>query len=362
MGANAFNQYVLPYLMELRGWSDAGATMVLVIGFGSMPILRYYYAHVHRFLSDRGALVIGHLLFTLYMVIIMVGDGLWAVLAAGLSLAAAAALVFTAGPLQIIDATPGRLQGWTSGLFYSSNFLAWLLGNLLYSGVIQAYGFEFVPITALFLTLIGLLGLTLVPRRTAERRIIPWQSQLELLQSKSLRMMVVLMALSAFSLGLMFGPFAQLIALQHGPALLSTLVLGFYLARLPGSLLAGLIVTHLGERRLLVFTFSAAALGLWLASWQKSIFAIAAVMILLGFQQAATPVAATALVGSSDQRDHRHHAHGLAFSASNLGIAIALLLSSMVGLAVDLGAVLAIFGVIFAAGALVAAGIKSSSV
>ena len=67
MGANSFIQYAIPYLEVVRDWSSLMATLVLIVAFVGAPFFRLGYAHFHKWFGDRGLLLVGNLLFLLYL-------------------------------------------------------------------------------------------------------------------------------------------------------------------------------------------------------------------------------------------------------------------------------------------------------
>jgi predicted MFS family arabinose efflux permease len=359
MGANAFVQYVIPYLVEVRTWPDGMATMVLVLAFGSMPIFRFTYAIMQRHLGDYGSLVVGHLLFLLYLVLLARVDGLWVPVVAALALAIGATLVFTTGPLQILDATPAAFHGRASGIFFGSNFLAWFLGILLQGVVIRGYGFSASPYAAFLLTLVALAGLILVPRRAIVREPVSPREAIAPLGIPLVRLVAFLMLISSLAFGLMFGVLGQYVTHVYGAAQLSLLVGGFYLARLPGSLLAGALADRWGLKPVLVSVFLLTGMSLFVASWNQALPVFMVMIVVLGFQQAAVPVVAMTLVGNTSHSASRHITFAPVFAASEVGVAVALVFSYLLQeLVMELGGVLLAFGCLFVAGALAASRLR----
>lgn len=355
MGANAFNQYVIPYLTGVRHWEVGKATLTMAATFAFIPLIRFNYPRVHRWLGDRGSLVVGNILFLLYMILMVYGEGPLAPIAISATLAIAVGLVFMAAPLQIYDATPVDRMGKASGFFLTSTFAAWFAGILLYSMVIRHIGFEAIPYAAMFVSALGLVSLSLVPRRKTIRPLQPVRIILSRLKNPRLRIVLFFMALSAFSIGLMFGPFAQFMANTYGPATTSILVLGFYLARLPGSLGTGLVADRWGLMPILVGASVMTGLILIIAGVSQTILAFLAAIIVLGLHQSAVPVAAMTLVGNVAELGARHQTLAYIFAASELSIGISLLISFVLsGSFSDLGLVFPIFGVFYLASAAIA--------
>lgn len=355
MGANAFNQYVIPYLTSVRGWGVGRATLTMVATFTLIPLIRFNYPRVHRWLGDRGSLIVGNLLFLLYLILLVYGNGLLAPLVISVTMAIAVGLVFMAAPLQIYDTTPADRKGKASGYFLGSNFLAWFVGNLLYSVVIQRIGFETTPYAAMLFSGLGLVSLSLVPRRKAIRPMQPVRTILSRLKNPRLRIVVFFMMLSASSIGLMFGTFAQFMARTYGPATTSLLVLGFYFARLPGSLGTGAVADRWGLMPILVGASVLTGLSLITAAIRQTLPFFFVAILILGLQQSAVPVTAMTLAGNTVESGARHQTHAYIFTASELSVGASLLLSYLLSASfTNLRLVFPIFGFFYLAGAVIA--------
>jgi MFS family permease len=329
MGANAFIQYVVAYLVVARRWSDGSATTILILGFAMTPLVRFSYPNVYRRVGHKGSLLVGHVSFLLYLLLVMAGRGPWVVLAAAFSLAVGAGLVFTAGPLQILDRTPTDFHGKVSGLFFTSNFAAWLLAVVLQGGVIARYGYAATPLVALALTLVGLLCVALVPsrpwvdhRRQSQRVSSGWKDP-------RIRLVTYLMTISTLAFGLMFGSLAGLLTQTVDPAHVSIFIALFYVARLPGSLAAGAVTDRWGLRLLLVAAFALAGLSLATAAVADALSWMVWAIMTLGFQQAAVMVSAMALAGKTTDAATRSSAYSPLFAGGELGVAAALLMSQI---------------------------------
>lgn len=328
MGANAFVQYVVAYLTEVRGWSSSGATTILIAGFALTPAVRLSYPLVYRLVGHKGSLLLGNVFFVLFLLVLMEADGIWAMAAAAPCLATGAGLLFTAGPLQILDATPGDFHGKVSGVFFTTNFAAWLLAVLLQGAVIARYGYEATPLAALMLTLLGLVGVALVPGSLPrDRRTLSNEKALSGLRDPRVRLVACLMMVSTLAFGLMFGSLAALLTDRVEPAHVSVLIALFYMARIPGSLATGIIADRGKLRELLAASFSVGGVSLATAALAGGLPWLVCAIVALGFQQAAVMVSAMALAARVSDVSARSSAYSPMFAAAELGIAAALLIS-----------------------------------
>jgi predicted MFS family arabinose efflux permease len=264
--------------------------------------------------------------------------------------------VFTAGPLRILAATPPHQHSAASGVFFASNFLAWLAGVAVYGQVARLIGFGPLPVIAMLPTLLGLLVASFLPHRAAETEATTVRDFLRPFSSQLHRLVMFFMALSAFAFGLMFSTLAQFLTRTFGPALFSVGLFSFYLARLPGSLVAGTLISRWGQRRFLAVIFGLSGVALLVVSAYSGVFAIVlAAIVVLGFQQATVPVAAMALAGSETRPGARKAGYGLLFAAAELGVAGSLVLAQAAGdLLGNVSHVFLVFAIAFVLGGLVA--------
>ena len=356
MGANAFVQFVVAYLVTIKGWSSDQATLILILAFTLMPLARLGYNALEQRLGEYGVLVLGSGLFMVWLGLLQWGAAPWVIGPAAVALSFAGTLVFTAGPLRILAATPASQHGVASGLYFASNFLAWFVSVTVQGQVVRRLGFEPTLWVAWGASGVGLLLLLALPRYRQASALAHQADWLAPLRSGRYRLVMGFMALSAVAFGLMFGSLAQSITLTFGVDLTAIALSGFYLARLPGSLFAGWLVQRYGEHRLLAVTFGFAGLTLLAVSVNSQHFPLTLGAILaLGFQQATVPVAAMALVGSAEVGNARQTGFGLLFAASELGVAFALTLGQVAGNWLgNAGAVCLVFGALYGLGSLAA--------
>jgi predicted MFS family arabinose efflux permease len=152
----------------------------------------------------------------------------------------------------------------------------------------------------------------------------------------------------------MFSTLAQFLTTSFGASLASVGLSSFYLARLPGSLLAGYMISRWGQRRFLATVFALTGAALLAVSALSEEFAlILAAILVLGFQQATVPVAAMALAGTQGLDGARRAGYGLLFAASELGVALSLAVAQATGtLLGNFSYVLLIFGALYVVGGL----------
>src|SRR6185503_4898487 len=88
-----------------------------------------------------------------------------------------------------------------------------------------------------------------------------WSEVLAQLSRPSVQLLVVLMFASSFSFGFMFGTFATYGTTVFGAAVMSFVAFGFYVARLPASIIAGWATDRFGVTPTLGVAFGLAAVA-----------------------------------------------------------------------------------------------------
>ena len=348
-GAMAFVQFFVPYLTSVKGLTTEAASVLLAAAFAVAGIGRFAYPAVQRRIGDRGVLFLGHALLTAYPMLLIVTSGAWSMAAAVLLFGAGGAMVFSAGPLQILDATPRRWHGRASGWFFATNFLAWALGVLVLGTIAQHIGLHALPAVASGLAAAGLAAVAVVPKRPAVRRESGAWTAIRWALMPGPRTILVLMAASSIAFGLMFVTVAAIATERLGPQEAALLLSVFYVARLPGSVLAGFMVDRVGASRLLGAAFWAAAITLVTVPLTDGAWILLLAVIVLGLQQAAVPVAAMASAERWTPVGATHLTYTPFFTALELGVAVTVLLGQIVtGFGADIGGVLALFGIVYA--------------
>lgn len=325
MGANAFVQFAVPYLISIRGWSTAEATGTLIVAFVLMPSTRIAYTFIARYIGDYGSLLLGHLLYFVYLGLLTFGSGPVALGAMGATLGLASALVFMAGPLQIMHMAEQGGAGKASGAFFASNFLAWLIAIPSYGALIKWQGFAVGPYAAAVVTLLGACACAVfTPRDRPIRQPVEWRQLKAQFARPSIQFLTLLMLMSSFSFGFMFGTFATFVTFVYGAVTMSFLAIAFYFARLPSSIVAGLASDRYGANSTLTVTFAIAALALGLAAARFDLSMLVVAIVILGVIQAAVPVVGMSTVTISAPVHLRPLAYAPVMGAAELGVGVSL--------------------------------------
>jgi predicted MFS family arabinose efflux permease len=332
MGANAFSQFTIPYLVVVRGWPVWHATLALVVAFAAMPVLRLAYTEISHVIGDYATLLIGHVFYLLMIAFLLFGDGMVAVGGVGLSLGFGSALVFMAGPLQIMGLSSGGRAGWASGAFFATNFLAWMVAIPAYGLICELFGFAAGPYAAAGVTVLGALACaTLAPRARTAQPELDWSQLRSLLTRPAIRSLAVLMLMSSFSFGFMFGTFATFVTTMYGAATMSFLAFAFYGVRLPASVVAGLTTDRLGPNVTLATTFAFAAAALTWSAWRFDLTTLVVAIGALGLIQAAVPVVGMSAVTVRIAPHARPLAFAPIMGAAEFGVGVTLALGLPLG-------------------------------
>jgi hypothetical protein len=332
MGANAFAQFTIPYLVIVRGWPLADATLALVIAFAAMPLLRLLYTGISHVMGDYATLLIGHVFYLLMIAILLFGDGMVAIGGVGLSLGFGSALVFMAGPLLIMRLATGGRAGWASGAFFATNFLAWLIAIPAYGLIFERFGLAAGPYAAAAVTVMGALTCaTLAPRVRTAQPELDWSQLRRLLSRPAIRSLTMFMFISSFSFGFMFGTFATFVTTIYGAATMSFIAFAFYVVRLPASVVAGLTTDRVGPNVTLAATFGFAATALAWSAWRLDLTALVVAIGVLGIIQAAVPVVGMSAVTFDIAPLARPLAFAPVMGAAEFGVGVTLALGLALG-------------------------------
>jgi hypothetical protein len=325
MGANAFAQFTIPYLVGVRGWPVADATWALVIAFGAMPALRVAYAAVSQAVGDYWTLLLGNVSYLALIAILLLGSGPLGICGVGLSLGFGSALVFMAGPVQIMELASGGRAGWASGAFFATNFLAWLIAIPAYGAVFQVFGLAAGPYAAAAVTVAGTAACAAFgPRSSGPRPPVEWVQVVTLLSRPAIRSLAALMFISSLSFGFMFGTFATFVTGLYGAATMSFVAFAFYAVRLPASVLAGVTTDRIGPNLTLIATFAISATVLGWSAWHFDLRALVFAIAALGLVQAAVPVVGMSTVTADVPAVARRLAFAPVMGAAEFGVGLTL--------------------------------------
>ena len=326
MGANAFVQFVIPYLTVVRGWHTEVATLALIVGFAGMPAARLAYPVIASAIGDYGALLAGNGLYFIFLGLLVLGPAPFAAPAMGVTMCLASALVFMAGPVQVMDMAANGGAGRASGVFWASNFLAWLIVIPAYGALIQWRGLAIGPYAAAFVTCIGAIACAFFTPRTGivRRRRMSWPDIRAQLSVSSVQLLVVLMFASSFSFGFMFGTFATYGTTVFGAAMMSFVAFGFYFARLPASIVAGWAADRVGTIPTLALTFGLATVAIATAAVHFEFLTLVVATVALGVIQGALPVVGMASITKGTRADSRPTAFAPIMGAAEFGVGLTL--------------------------------------
>jgi MFS family permease len=204
------------------------------------------------------------------------------------------------------------------------------------------------------LTIAGsLLCVAFIPRERVVREPLSLRELRAQLRLPSVRTLIGLMLISAFSFGLMFGSFATFASARYGPGTMSLVATGFYAARLPASLAAGVLADRFGLQRPLVAAFALTAMALALAAVIGGLPTLFLALVVLGAQQGAVQVLGMTLVGNVITTSARHLAYAPIFGAAEFGVALSILAGLLLRAAfLDIGPTFAVFALVYALSAL----------
>jgi MFS family permease len=209
----------------------------------------------------------------------------------------------------------------TSQLLYAAAAAVTLIGNILTC---------FIPATGPALretpALSGLLGMMAHPRTLVSG---------------------ILQFTSALGYGLVLGVFGKYIEDTYGSAWIGRAIWLYPAVRMALSFFGGYFADRFGHTPVLITGFLASAAGLGVTIAWVSPFAVLITVGTLGLLSSTVPVVAAAMVGDAAGISRRPLAYGIVFAWRDLGVGVAAIGASLLGLSLDFDAVFTIFICIF---------------
>ncbi len=355
-GAGAQQQYLLPYMHKVGGWSPVACAWVIAAVYGSMMIFRIGNLFLLRRLPLWLWTIVGssaYLFFTLACMAVA-WHRIYALAIAGAVIWGWGAAAFWGGTtIQTLNAADrGRLYGTGTGILYAASQAGWVIG-LFVLGQVYA-NFQDQPwmlyLVAACITLPGVLITPFLSRQNLPdlAAIVPSFADIVdiMFRAKAL-ILAFLLASTSLCFGIILG-IGDFVEQEYGPQWIWVVAIFYPFARLLCSLLSGILTDKVGGSTVLGTGFFGGAAALLLAALWRSPLALGVAAFALGFLNGSVPVVTTAIVGDVSHARRWPLAYGALFTWQGLGIVIAVLLSKILGVAVgDYHFVFKVFAAVF---------------
>lgn len=333
----AEQQYLVAYLLS-RGVAPLVASLALAAIYLSGSVVRLFVGLIDRRLGMKRTMLIGLAWYVIFPLITLVTLHSAALVANAAIWGLAAAMAWTAGYAQVLNAAGAGRYGAGTGLFNSSIGITQAVAVVYWGGPVAAGGYPRLLIFSAVVAAAGWVAAALIggapsPVQDAAASAGPAVKPGLLPRRLSLSVAAVGLFLSfagSFAWGIVLNNLNHYIAATFGAALVGLTVGLFYVATLLFPFVSGILSDWLGRRGLLAAGFLAGALAMAGAATQLWLLA-AAGTFLLGLQNATVRTVLTAWIGDVTDADERTGALGVLGGVSTLGTATAILVGGALG-------------------------------
>ncbi|MFW5868231.1 MAG: MFS transporter [Armatimonadota bacterium] len=356
MGTGAQQAFLVPYLGEFTDWSQFQRALVIATVYFSMMIFRLGNVYLLQGWPQWKCSLAGGAIYVVFPVAML---GLHFFPSYPLAIVAAAvwgwggAAMWMGNALQVLAlADRAQKHGTGIGVLYGATHVGWALGVVVL-GTVFSYGQAaempwLLYAVATTLALIGYAIMLSLPRRPEPLPEMPtWASLMQIMSRKKARIAAFLLFSAALAFGFVLGSFTDYVGSTYGAQWLwiATFFYPFSLFLLSFS--SGLLSERMSHGSVLALGFFGGAAGMLVPLLWEHPAALAVTALMLGLLNGAVPVVSTALIGGSSDRTRRPLVYGAMFTWRDLGVVVATVAGSLLGLRP--GGVALTFGVFAAA-------------
>ena len=352
MGAGALQQFFVTYMGTL-GWSTLKGAPILAVVYASFMVCRLLAPYALWFTGDYPAALIGGLTYGLFVVAVFLWPYYPTLIIAAIIWGWGASIFWTAGSTLILDeGDRTKSYGSYMSLFYASTHLGFLIGVLALGTILARYGYRPLFLFSLLATALGIVAILPTSRKKVRREKPEWKKIVEVLSVPKAGIIGFFLLGSNMGFGLLLSVFGQFITQVRGAGSIHAVTSFFYLARMVASLASGTASDRFGRHSLFLTSYVLSALGLTIAALWPTVVGLAASALALGILAGAVPTLATASIGDSSSKGRRHIAIGAIFVWRDAGIVAATMLGQIIGITMGVRATFWMFAGVFALSAL----------
>jgi MFS family permease len=257
--------------------------------------------------------------------------------------------------LQILSlADRAKKHGTGMGVLYGATHAGWAVGVIVLGAVFGHAQSVQTPwllyVAATILTLIGYAIMLALPRRPEPLPEMPtWAALWEIMSRSKARIAAFLLFAASLAFGFVLGSFTDYVENAHGAQWLWIATFFYPFARFVLSFSSGLLSERMGHGSVLAVGFFGGAGGMLIPLLWTHPAALAVTALMLGLLNGAVPVVSTALIGGSADQARRPLVYGAMFTWRDLGVVVAAVAGSLLGLQVEgVGLTFGVFSIVFA--------------
>ncbi len=356
MGTGAQQAFLVPYLGEITDWSQFQRALVIATVYFSMMIFRLGHVYLLRDWPQWKCSIVGGAMYVLFPIAML---GLYFLPSYPLALAAAAvwgwggAAMWMGTALQILAlADRAKKHGTGVGVLYAATHAGWAVGVVVLGAVFsyaQAAGTTWLLYAvATALALVGYGIMLALPRRPEPLPEMPtWGALMEIMSRAKARIAAFLLFSAALAFGFVLGSFTDYVGRTHGAQWLWVATFFYPFSLFLLSFSSGLLSERVSHGSVLALGFFGGSAGMLVPLLWDHPAGLAITALTLGLLNGAVPVVSTALIGGSADRTRRPLVYGAMFTWRDLGVVVATVAGSLLG--VQAGGVAVTFGIFAAA-------------
>jgi len=325
-GYNAVQQYVTVFFSEYGNVNAGFITLILIYGFfmvGNLisPLV------VNR-LGSRISMILGGATYAVFILSLQFGT--FYVYPAAILIGIGAGILWTGQNNYLISNSKKEVYGASSGLFTTTMALGMALGSSIIGAL--SYLFALQNLFLLFAAgpLIGIIIIMFMKKGKPDNIPNPIKYiKRSLMSITVIRLSVIGFAFS-FAQGLVMGIMPIKIAEIMGIQYVGILAMLFFIGPVSLSYVTGWLSDKLGRKKLLIYSFIPLLLGLILAYFAKTGFALVASIILLTINRGALMPLRFALIGDISNHQNINNVTAVFNMMNTLAVTLALLISMVV--------------------------------
>jgi len=352
MGTGAQQAFLMPYLGEFTEWTQFQRALVIATVYFSMTIFRLGNVYLLRDWPQWKCSIVGGAMYVMFPVAML---GLYFFPSYPLAIVAAAiwgwggAAMWMGTTLQVLAlADRAKRHGAGMGVLYGATHAGWAIGVIVLGAVFsygQAAGTPWMLYAvATGLALLGYGIMLALPRRPEPLPEMPtWGALMEIMSRKKAQIAAFLLFAASLAFGFVLGSFTDYVEGAHGAQWLWIATFFYPFSRFVLSLSSGLLTERIGHGTMLAIGFFGGSAGMVIPVVWGNPIGLALTALMLGLLNGAVPVVSTALIGGSADQKRRPLVYGAMFTWRDLGVVVAAVAGSLMGLQV--GGVTVTFGV-----------------
>ncbi len=358
LGTGAQQAFLMPYLREFTDWSQFHRSLVIASVYFSMTVFRLGNVYLLRDWPQWKCSLAGGAMYVFFPLAML---GLYFVPSYPLALLAAAiwgwggAAMWMGTTLQILAlADRAKRHGTGMGVLYGATLAGWALGVIVLGSIFNYAQQIDTPwllyAAATLLAMIGYGIMLALPRRPEPLPEMPtWTSLVQIMSQTKARIAAFLLFAASLSFGFVLGSFTDYVEAAHGAHWLWIATFFYPFARFVLSVSSGLLSERMSHGSVLAIGFFGGAAGMTVPLLWEHPIALAVTALTLGMLNGAVPVVSTALIGTSSAQKRRPLVYGAMFTWRDLGVVVAAVAGSLLGLEVEgVALTFGVFSAVFA--------------